>query len=386
MGLKTITPGSFSKYLPWKISSNEMLPNILLMNKLLFLLLCFNKFYFKIKDPFIPYISYLDVFNDYPTVFKYSLRFGFILFGLFLLFNIKTRLSSLFLGLIIIFTLLASRSLFRNHIFIIGSIFFLVGVSNNKTVLKLIILQLSIVYLGASINKMFEIDWWSGQFIHNWLYTAVKNPVYIFVSESLPTLLFAKILSWSAIIIEFIIGILILVKKWRLLGIWLIIVFHFAMFTIVHDKFGHFLQDLFIVLIAFVTWPQNKIQVKFHNNKSNHLIRLIKLLDWDSIYNWKKAESNQNNWLEVNYNKKTLTNVNGLKSLLIYSSGFYVILLGIDYLENHLLTLITVSSLKMVIHLVFCLIIWSLIIAFFPYRLKVDNRKLTFLKKSYGLI
>ena len=386
MGIKALTLNSYSKFLPWKISSNEMLPNILLMSKLLFILLFLNRFYFKINDPYIPFIRLLDILNNYPNVFKYSLRFGFILFGFMLLFNIKTRLSSLFLGLIIIFTLLASKPLFRNHIFIVGSVLFLVGISNNKTVLKLIILQLSIVYLGASVNKIFEIDWWSGQFMENWLSAAKNNPVYIYISALLPSLVFAKILSWSAIIIEFIIGILLLVKKWRLLGVWLIIIFHFAMFTLVHDKFGHFLQDLFIVLIAFLRWPQEKVQVKIYNGKFINLIRFIKLLDWDILYNWKKSTSNKNTWLEVSSQNKIYKNANGFKSLLIYSSGFYVALLGIDYFESYLLTLTIVSSLKMLIHVLFCLLIWSLIVALFPYRLKVENGKLSFFKESYILI
>jgi len=386
MGIKTLTLNNYSKFLPWKISSNEMLPNILLMSKILFLLLVLNRFYFKINDPHIPFIRLLDVFNNYPNVFKYSLRFGFILFGFMLLFNIKTRLSSLFLGLIIIITFLASKPLFRNHVFIVGSVLFLVGISNNKTVLKLLILQLSIVYLGASINKMFEIDWWSGQFMDNWLSTAENNPIYIYISALLPTLVFAKILSWSAIIVEFIIGILLLIKKWRLFGVWLLIIFHFTMFTMVHDKFGHFLQGLFIVLIAFIPWPQNKVQVKFNPGKYKNLIFFNKLLDWDGIVNWKKNKANKNNWLEVNYKNKITTNIDGLKSLLIYSSGFYIVLLGIDFFENHLLTLTTNSSLKMLIHLLFCLLMWYLIFAFLPYKLKRKNGKLTLLKESYELI
>ncbi len=386
MGSNKLTINSYLKYLPWKISHDEMPPNILLMSKILFILLLLNRFYFKINDPHIPFISFLDVFNNYSSVFKYSLRFGFIFFGFLLLFNIKTRLSLLFLGLIIILTLLASKPLFRNHIFIIGCIFFLVGISNNQNVLKLIILQLSIVYIGASINKMFEVDWWSGQFMHNWLSTAENNPIYIYISELLPPFVFAQILSWSTIIVEFIIGVLLLIKRSRLLGVWLIIVFHFAMFTMVHDKFGHFLQDLLIVLLAFLSWPQNKIQVKFNYTKLKELITIIKFLDWDGIYNWEKSESNQNNWLEVNNNNKTLTNANGLKSLLIYSSGFYFILLGIDYFESYVLTLTTISTLKILIHLLFCLLIWSLILLFLPFKLKIKKGKLTYLKKSYELL
>ena len=172
-------------FFPWNISNTQMQPNILLMCKMLFVLLVLNGFYSMMNDPFIPFIIWLDHFNNYPELFKYSIRIGFIVFGTLLFINIKPKLSSLVLGLIIVLTLISSKTLFRNHIFIVGCILILAGLSSNKGLPWLIILQISLLYFGASLNKALQMDWWTGQFINNWLGVAVENPIYLFFSELL---------------------------------------------------------------------------------------------------------------------------------------------------------------------------------------------------------
>ncbi len=361
-----------------------MLPNILLMNKMLLVLLVFNNFYFLMNDPFLPFTKVLDAFTNYPSLFKNSLRICFLLFGTMLLFNIKTKLSSSILGLVIFLTLLASKLVFRNHLFIVGCIFFLSGLMTNKGLPWLLIIQVSLLYLSTSFNKMFEPDWWTGQFMDNWLAVAFENPIYIYISNLLPKLLFAKILSWSVILVEAVIGILVLLNKWRTLSVWLIIIFHLALFTMVHEKFGHFLQDLFIILIAFLTWPRQIVPVRYQPEKSNNSRRLIQFLDWSQTFNWVKNTKTKSNWLEVVYNDATKTNKVGYRSLITYSSGFYVMLFFIDLLESHLLTLTDFSLLKFLIHFIYCVFLWSLVVIFIPITIR--KGKIIFLKKPYQLV
>lgn len=360
----------------WQLQSSNMLPNLLLTNKLLFLLLVFNGFYALINDPFLPFISILDEFNYSPNLFKNSMRACFIIFGFMLLFNFKTRVSSITLGLVVILTLLSSKVLFRNHIFIVGCIFLLSGLSNSKGLPWLIIIQMSILYIGTSVNKIFEMDWWNGKFMDNWLGIAIENPIYMNVSNIFPELLLAKVLSWSVIFVELIIGILFLSNKWRSLGIWLIIVFHVSMFTLIHEKFGHFLQDLLLVLLVFLQWPKEKISVRYKS--SLILSKFLKGLDWSNNFDWNKIDSGNKIWLEVSYKDQTNVNKSGIKSILTYSSGFYVLLLFIDQLESLLLTVVDISAFRILIHLFYCILIWYLIYSFLP--IKMVNRKLVYQK------
>ncbi len=241
----------------WEIKQEEMLPNILLMCKFLWLILIINGFFYKLNDPFLPFISYLDFFNQYPGIFKNSLRFMFILSGIMLLLNIKVRWNSVILGSIIIIGILASKPIFQNHVLIVGCILFLSGIANKLYATKLLVFQMSLLYLAAALSKMSDMDWWSGQFMHNWLYNATTNPFYITISEFISAEWMSKFLSWSSILMELTIGIILLVPKFRTISVWLIILFHGLLFSFVGHKFGHFVDDIFIILLAFLSWPKN---------------------------------------------------------------------------------------------------------------------------------
>ncbi len=381
MEFKEIRSNNISHYFPWKISTSELQPNILLMCKMLIILLLFNGFYFKINDPFLPFIRWFDFFNEYPGIFKNTLRFGFIFFCLMLMINIKTKWSSFVLGIIIILTLLASKPVFRNHLFIVGGVLFLVGLSKPKGLPWLIILQISLVYIGASLNKALQIDWWTGIFMHNWLVEAIENPIYIFISSLLPNLWFAKILSWSSIFVELIIGLAILTKKWRLIGIWMMIIFHFAMFTMLAFRFGHFVQDLFIILIAFLAWPQEKVVVKQYKN-SKLLKNLIRFLDWDNLYIWEKDTKEINSNFESENNEIKDSESKSLVFLLLYTEGFYIFLFIYDYLTMKLIYAVEPLLAKILVHLVFCLVIWYLILLFFTNNLKTKSLIFSLTKKQ----
>lgn len=375
MVFKELEGSNISKYYPWNLSSSELQPNILLMCKMLIALLLFNGFYLKINDPYLPFIRWFDVFNDISGIFKNSLQFGFVLFGFMLFFNIKTKLSSLILGLIVILTLLASKPLFRNHIFIVGCVLFLVGLSKNSGLPWLIILQISLVYIGASLNKALQIDWWTGQFMDNWLRVASDNEIYHYLSSVLPDLWLAKLMSWLSILVELTIGITLLTKKWRVLGIWLMIIFHFAMVTMLALRFGHFVQDLFIILIAFLNWPHEKVVVKYIDNKSILRRRIIRFLDWNKMYLWYVETKNMNGDFDIENYGKYKSNYTSFVFMLLYCEGFYVLLFLFDFVAVKLIEFYEPISIKIFVHLIFCTVIWGLILLFFPISFKNRSKR-----------
>lgn len=350
-----------------------MQPNILLMCKLLIALLVLNGFYSMINDPFIPFIRWLDKFNNFPDVFKYSLRIGFITFGVLLFLNIKPKLSSIVLGFIIILTLISSKSLFRNHIFIVGCILILAGLTRNKGLPWLIIFQISLIYFGASLNKALDIDWWTGDFMHNWLGVAINNPIYIFISDLLPSLLFAKILSWSAIFVEFIIAVTLLSNKWRKIGIWIIIIFHFTMFTMIASRFGHFLEDILIVLMTFLVWPKEKTPIKYKRNKFSLFNKIIRLLDWDKHYIWQNDGNDEIKGIEID-NKKIIEKDDNPFTPLLYTVGFYVILMLFNFITVNLMNLVDSKLTKIMIHFLFCTIIWVIIFTFLKTSITIRSK------------
>ena len=265
-----------------------MLPNLLLMCKLLVILLLAHHFFNKIQDPFIPFIPAMDFFHSIPNTFKVILQCLLILSVITLFCNIYVRSSAIVIGCIVIIQILSSKPSFYNHNFICGCALVLSGLSSRNQPPYLLVFQLALVYLGASINKMCDIDWWSGAFMHTWLGEARENPFYLYVAHILPNMWFAKILSWTAISTEFLIAIMILTKKYRTFAIWFIIIFHTLLFTITSFRFGHFIESLAIILLAFLVWPKQIMEVYYNPNHLKVYRRIIAIIDLDKKIIWKQ--------------------------------------------------------------------------------------------------
>ena len=315
--------------LPFKVYDTSMKPNLLLMCKILILLLYAHGFLFYLKDPFIPFIAQFDIFNDSPQVFEYLTKSLFFIFSLLLLFNVKVRSMAILLGLTIIISLIASKPLFRNHLFIVGCMFLLSGLSDKSKVPWLIYFQLSLVYFGALTNKAFELDWWSGQFMHNWLSNALENPLYINVSKMMPDLLLAKLISYTAMLSELLIGIFLIIPKLRFSAIAIILVFHTMLFTFTGESFGFFMEDILIILIAFLNWSKEQIIFKYKLKSMEKLIAIMGFLGWDNRV-WYKKDASINNNLELIKDDKSITGYSAIIQVLLNSPGFFYALLFIQ--------------------------------------------------------
>lgn len=322
---------ALSRYFPLKfVVSDFMMPNILLMNKLMFILLLVHGFIKSINDPYIPFFGFFDEFLKYPGVFKIINRGLFIAAGAFLIFNIKVRLMCLILGAVVFLTQFASIPEFANHYFICGCVFLLSGLINKKNIQLFFAIQLSLVYFGASINKMFKLDWWNGDFMFNWLVNARENTIFIFLSEAFPEMWLAKLFSWSSILIEFSIAFLILNKNTRNIAVWILIIFHSLLYTLTAFRFGHFYEDLLITLLAFVNFPKEKIKINFDKGILNSLMYMFNFPDLKKLFFWTNEPIKGQYWLKLVIGKNIKYNLNALRYLLLHTLNFYVFLFFLD--------------------------------------------------------
>lgn len=356
---------------PFQFEGTKLHPNILLMCKLLIILMTAHHMFFKIEDPFIPFIPALDWFHNYPNIFKYVMRATYAVFGFMLLFNIKVRTSSIVLGIVVIINILASKPLFFNHNFICGCALFLAGLTNDKDPPYLLIFQLSLVYFGASINKFLEPDWWTGAFMDTWLGVARENPVYAYVSKLLPEMLFAKLLSYIAMFTEFAIAVLILFKRTRHLTLWFIIIFHTTLFTLTAFRFGHFIESLAIVLLAFLNMPKEQLIVNYRSSQTLiKLKRFLNVLDRDKKQVWSSLSSESSHWLSLKTKDKTLYNHEALKDIFLYTPNFFLLLIVID-----MAMYIVLYNNKMTLFIINAIFIWSVIFYFLPIKWLGKSRR-----------
>lgn len=358
---------------PLSFENTEMQPNILVMCKLLVLLILFHGFYFKLEDPFVPFIAWLDIFNSIPGVFKIIMRSLFIIAAISLFFNYWVRTSSVILGSVVILSILASIPAYFNHLLVCGCALFLAGLTHRSTPPYFLIIQLSLIYFGASINKMLDTDWWSGAFMHNWLFNARENVFYTYVSKFFPDMVFAKIMSITAISTEFVIGVMLLIKKLRNKALWFIVVFHVGLFTITTIRFGHFLDSLAIILISFLNWPKTDMKVNIAANRFLIFRKIVSFFDFDKKIVWNNnLKQDSNTVLKLECNGKIKEDLEAVKDIMLYSPMFFVIFFVIDVL----LRLIFFFNWKY-LYLINVVSVWSIIFFFSPYSSKVffKNKK-----------
>lgn len=356
---KMITTITTHAFFPFRMTGTAMRPNILLLCKLLFLMICLYGFMGYMNDPHIPFLRIFDRLRDFPGAFKLLTRSLFLVAGLLLLFNIRVRAMAIVLGLTIIVVILASKPVFRNHLFICGCFFFLAGLTNKNQDPWLLYLQLSIVYIGAVINKLLQLDWWNGEFMHYWLATARENLFYISVAKALPEMAFAKFLSWSSMLIEFTIALLILNKKTHKIAVWLILIFHSLLYTMTMHRFGHFYEDIVIGLLMFINWPKEALLIQIDERRFPLLKKGISAVDFNRNIIWSHDPMEQTNWFEIQTAGKKESNWNGLRRFLIYSTNFYIVLFGLDFFVRFLFNGFTMD----VIHLTTT---WIVVLFFLP--------------------
>jgi hypothetical protein len=330
---------------PWRFTGTSMQPNVLLMCKLLFILMCVHGFQNNLQDPFLPYLSVLDFLRSDMGIFGIVQKIMFLGAGFCLIFNIKVRAAAITLGLMAILALLASKPLFRNHIFICGCLFLLSGLHRRDEKPWMIPIQLSILYFGAFLNKILDIDWRTGQFMENWLGNARENYFYDFFSPMFPDLWFGALLSWLVMISEVALVICFLFRRWHNKGVHLALLMHLVFFLVVGRRpFGFFMEDILLAMLVFLTWPKATMIVQMRPSLERLTTPFKRFLNWDNQFIFEKALAGKTSWFELRMNNSLLTNCSGLFTFLKYNTAFYTFLFfaynGIAYIVSRLPSLL----------------------------------------------
>lgn len=310
---------------PWRFTGTEMRPNFLLMCKLLFALLALHSFVGNFRDPFLPFVSSLDLLRSSSAWFELALHIVFWGAGCCLLFNYRVRWAAIALGLLVVLTLLASKPLFRNHLFIVGCLFLLTGLHRKEEDPWMLRWQMVIIYIGAFLNKVLQVDWRSGQFMHHWLHHDLANPYYEAFRPHLPEPGFAIAISWTVIGSELILAVLFAVRRWANVAVTLAIAMHVTFYVLVGRKiFGHFTEDALLAMLVFLNWPKNVVSVGLGPSVARLTERVRAWFNWDRQFAFDAVPSDAGNWLELREGDVRSRNWTAAWSALKYSPAFYV--------------------------------------------------------------
>lgn len=333
-------------------SNKTTLPtNIDLMLKLIVLLPIPLPYLYKNRPnlPFLDFITEID--TSHLNIWFICISILTIIGVIITLFNIAPRFGG---GLILI-------SLFTNMIwcspcyadsrFYLFSILLLLVLFQKNYGIKILRWQVVILYFGSGLNKLLDQDWQTGIYINNWLGYQIQSQLYIDISNLLPELLLAKVISWSVIAIELLMSWFFTKKSYFKMAIWLGLIMHGSSVILGNGIFGSFVVTVMISYLAFLEWPKT-IVLSLPKTRLSYLIKKYAVfLDPYNKFKIQVASTFQEIELQIDNNK--FVNFQALKKAIMYTPAFYFGLItifimpgfGYNWLKGVFLLLLTGLSL-----------------------------------------
>ena len=322
---------------PLKIRGLEMQPMLLLVSKLIFLVLVIERYDQKLGSPFIPFVGPLDLFHD-SVSYALAIKATFFLGGTLLLLNLKPRMGSVLLGLVLLLHILATRLDFKNHVLLSSMLLMLNGLHIGKGRPTFVYAQFVLIYIGACFNKVLDPDWWTGRFFQNWMENRlnVPAPVELIVSVFPPSLTYAAF-GWIAMAMEALIAYFLIVPSKRRAGVWIAACFHFCTFVLsAGNLFGFFIPNLIIGFLVFRPFPRGRVAscVKGDSGPFPRCMKCLQtLLDWDNATVISKSESGAGS-LTLEIGGRRFCGFSALTNGLLQMTGLFWCLFGTFSLVN----------------------------------------------------
>ncbi len=283
-GMKPSTKPSLN---PFHCGGTPLPVPLLLTAKLIALAVILTFEWRALPDPFLPFLPIFDRLGSGP-LFRWGLEAAVLFSAGALLLNRWVRPACLVMGSAFLVGILASRAFFSNNRMFVGCILFLIGLYEPRTGPWLVRLQVALVYLGASLNKLLDADWRSGQFFSYWSSIYVKEILYFRVASWLPHLMLARLLSWTTMVGELALSAGFLLRRLRVWAIWGGLLFHATLSILTHRTFGLFTYAMPACYLAFVAWPQAPLTVLYDGDCGfcARTRRLLERFDLENVFAW----------------------------------------------------------------------------------------------------
>jgi hypothetical protein len=335
--------------------------NVVLMVKLIVVGLFLKDYFHDLSDHFLPFWPVFDHLGT-SQQFHTALQFFFVIGGVGVLFNRSIRASCFMLGMVFIVSVLSSRTNYTNVHFFCGCVFLLTSLSNAKDPLVLLRYQLAIAYSGACINKLFDVDWRSGQYFEHWMGSIIRRESYVNAAAHLPPLLLSKLMCWSTILAEGFITLGFLLRPLRHWAIWTGVYFHSMAFLLAWYDFRVFTIAILSSYLILVRWPET-ITVGYDDRSPQHRLarRIFESVDWDQRIQW---HAQGKRW-QLQTFETACDGFLAFKRTILYTPLFYFLYVTVLGLPNdHFLWL----KLKTVQAVLVFFLPWPEIIAHFKTR------------------
>ncbi|MBL8221190.1 MAG: DUF393 domain-containing protein [Bryobacterales bacterium] len=291
-----------------------------------------------LPDPFLPFLPVLDQLIPGPT-FQRILQAVFITSAITLLFNRRVRTCCLLLGGTVLLSVVASRAYYGNNKTFCALMLILAGLYTGGEP-KLLRWQVALVYFGAGLNKALDPDWHSGQFFEHWAGTRLEQPVYIWLSALLPSLVLGKVMCWTTIVLELSASAFLTIPRTRLYGVCISILLQSGFLLFTGQTFTMFFFGMQAAMLAFLPWPQQKLEVIYDGDCGfcDWCREQISRFDLEHVFAWIPYQTGRGRAYGITDQQasarlqlitssgKVLSGFHAVRRMLLYLPAFWLIL------------------------------------------------------------
>jgi hypothetical protein len=159
--------------------------------------------------------------------------------------------------MVIFLAMLTSSNYMQNNRIFVALLFVLAGLSDRRVAGRLVQLQVAILYFGAALNKLLDVDWRSGQYLEYALGEnllpagTVLAGVYARLSGLFPALLLSAVLAWTTIATELALAAAFLLRRFVWVAVWVGVAYHTSLVLVTGRTFGMFWYAACASYIAF---------------------------------------------------------------------------------------------------------------------------------------
>ena len=305
-------------------SVSTLLP-LKLVARLIVIYLIWIKRMWYIPLPFLPFSDGLDGLRNLPELF---VLLDVLLWVCLIAILLGVRFQSfcILLSFLIFFQIFGSKLAYSTSFLFSGCMLFLIGIFQSGLEWAFRV-QISLLYLGAGLNKLLNLDWRSGQYFKNFLLNVYSNPLTKNLSKLVDIDYLSLSLSYFTIAVEISLGIWVFSGKRSLLLVYSILIFHFGIlvFTLGDLSYTYF---YLMSVSSYLLLPWN--QQIFPNN---HTINGAERLKTDSIFD--KDKFFEEWFLFFFKTVKSRITLVGFMGLIFQKKLFLTILFVIVYLSRH---------------------------------------------------
>jgi hypothetical protein len=231
--------------------------NFLFFGKLIVLSIYASTVVTKLGYTELPLLSIFE--NDLNDTVSFNIwQFLFLLSSIFAFLNRKPKIFLFINGVLLVLALLMNELIYSNNLFFAGCLLITFSISSKS--FNFVPIQLSILYFGAFIDKFYYEHWRNGDFMTAFFENnqLVENLKPFIDAHSL-----IMTMTYSTLIIEFLLAIFILIPKTRILFLILGLCFHFSTIFFMHSFFGIFIATILISYYSLV-----KTSINFNEDLS----------------------------------------------------------------------------------------------------------------------